>query len=520
VFILALTAGVGLRGEVAPPLRGEAEPAATPPREQSEPAATPPREQSEPAATPPREQSEPAATPPREQSEPHPVKSNSPKPLPLTFSGDPIVYHAHLKDVVELGLAPYLIRAIDEAEKAGASVLIVEIDTPGGRVDAAVQIKDALLESKVPTVAFIHNQAISAGALIALAHDYIIWTTGGTMGAATPIQMGADQTAESVEEKMVSYMRGLIASTAEAKGRDPFVAECMVDASLVLPGYAPEGKLLTARFGEAEELGLWDGTASSLAEVLTLLGLPPDVQVTTVRQNWAESIARMITHPVTSSVLMSIGMLGLLIEFYTPGFGFAGILGILSLVLFFAGHLVVNLAGLEEVILFLIGALLLGAEFFVIPGFGIAGVLGVACIAASLILALVGLDIRIAWDLGIVYVALSRFLLSLAIAGVGTVLAVRYLPDTRLFGRLVLRYSLTTEAGAVAGGESMISGALLGRIGIALTDLRPVGRALIDGERVDVSAQSEFIAKGTHVRVTHVDGPTVLVESTSEAEEG
>lgn len=455
---------------------------------------------------------------PEAKAEPYVVKSESPKEFSFPLGDACLVVHAKLSDVVELGLAPYLIRAVDEAEQAQACALIIEIDTPGGRVDAAVQIKDALLRSKVPTVAFINKQAISAGAFIAYAHDYILWSTGATMGAATPIQMGADQTAQPVEEKMTSYMRGVMAATAEAKGRDPFVAECMVDATLDLPEHAPEGKLLTARLSEARALGLWDGSAENMNEVMALLGLD-GARIVEVKQNWAETVARVVTHPVTSGILMSVGMLGLLIEFYTPGFGFAGIVGIVSLVIFFAGHLVVNLAGLEELLLLIAGGILLAVEVFVLPGFGVAGVLGVIFVAASLALALVGMDITVAWDLGFVGKAMTRLLASVAGAGVGVVLAIRFLPEVKPVSRLILGYSLTKEVGAVAGDPVVVSGSLLGQVGRTLTDLRPVGRALINGQKFDVSTSGEYLPRGTRIRVSKVDGPLVVVEPDSSVEE-
>jgi len=447
----------------------------------------------------------PSAQPPYE------AKSESPKKLPLGVEGEPLVYHAVLHDVVDLGVAPFLERVIEEAQEKKAAAVIVEIDTPGGRVDAAVKIKDVLLHADVPTVAFINKQAISAGALIAYAHDYIIWSNGATMGAATPIQMDGGGEAQPVEEKMVSYMRGVMRSTAEAKGRDGFVAEAMVDADIELPPHAPKGKLLTATFTQAEELGLSDGTAETFDAVLELLGLS-GATVVKPEVNWAEEIARLLTHPVASSLLMTIGILGILIELYTPGFGLAGIAGLLSLFLFFAGHLVVKLAGLEEILLFGGGVVLLLVELLVLPGFGIAGVLGLLLMAASFILALVGLRLDIAWDTGLLADALLQFAIAVSIAGIGMMLMIRYLPSTGLLKRLVL--TATVGSDAVAAPMPPAQGAsLIGKEGVALTHLRPAGRALIEGEKLDVSSVGELIDKGRRIRVVSVDGPRIAVEA-------
>ncbi len=435
----------------------------------------------------------------------HPVTSSSPKAFPPSDQVAPVVYHARLSDVVDLGIGPFLERVLDAARADHAVAVIIEIDTPGGRVDAAVEIKDLLLKSDLTTVAFINKQAISAGALIAYAHDYIIWSTGATMGAATPIQMGAGDEAEPVEEKMTSYMRGIMRGTAEAKGRDPLVAEAMVDAETELPEYAPKGRLLTATDKEAEALGLLDGRAENFDEVLGLMGLE-SARVVRPTLNWAEKTARFLTHPVVSSALMTIGMLGILIEFYTPGFGFAGILGALSLFLFFAGHLAVNLAGLEELLLFGIGAVLIILEILVIPGMGLAGIVGAIFIALSLILALVGLDLKIAWDAGLVADAFIKFALAVVGAAVGFALAIRFLPSVGPVRRLVLSDIIRPDEAHAADRNT-----LPGQEGVAITDLHPGGKARVGSRKLDVVASNEYIEKGQPIRVVEVDGPRITV---------
>lgn len=464
---------------------------------------TPPEE--EPAAT----EEAPAAT--EEAPVPPPeLKSESPKPLDFGGGEGKIVYHAHLTDVVDLGIAPFLDRVLADAEEAGAAALVVEIDTPGGRVDAAVQIKDILLESRIPTIAFINKQAISAGALIALAHDYIVWSTGGTMGAATPIQMGGGGGAEPVEEKMVSYMRGVMSATAEAKGRDGFVATAMVDHTLNLPDYAPEGQLLTSTFTQAEALGLLDGKADSFEQLLEVCNLV-GAEVIEPEVNWAEKIARFLTHPVVSSLLMTVGMLGILMELYSPGFGITGIIGLLSLLLFFGGHMIVHVAGLEEIALFLLGIVLLIVEVAVIPGFGIIGVAGALAIAVSMILALVGIRVDIAWASGILITALGQFSIAVVLTTVIMIFGVRFLPSVGPVRGLILTAALRKEEGFIAT-DPKISAALLGVEGVALTDLRPGGKARLDGKKVDVAAYGEFISRGEKVKVIEVDGPSVTVE--------
>jgi membrane-bound serine protease (ClpP class) len=442
----------------------------------------------------------------------HKVVSESPKPRKFVGKKGP-VYKAKLTDVVDLGIAPFLDRVLEDAKNAGAVVFILEIDTPGGRVDAAVQMKDVLLRSPVPTVAFINKQAISAGALIAYAHDYIFWSTGSTMGAATPIQLGGGGEAEPVGEKMVSYMRGVMRATAEAKGRDGFVAESMVDAEIDLPGFAPKGKLLTATDKQADDLGLLDGQAQSLEELLVALGLEGR-EIIEPEVNWAESVARFFTHPIVSSILMSLGMLGILIELYTPGFGVAGIAGICALIIFFAGHMVIHLAGIEAILLFLAGIILFGLEIFLTPGFGIFGVGGMLALVAAFILALSGVQFDVPWFMDRLTDAVAQFSAAIVLTAVGMFAAVRYLPKVRPVRSLILTETLEeAEAGAVTG---VPEGSLVGQTGDALTRLAPGGKARIAGRKMDVVSRDEFLEAGTTVRVIEVDGPSVVVRSVDE----
>jgi len=440
----------------------------------------------------------------------------SPAVMELGEGGGEIVYHLKFLDVVDLGIAPFVRRVIKEAEDAGAVALVLEMDTPGGRVDAALQIKDALLDAEVTTICFIHKGAISAGALIAFAHDYIVWSEGSTMGAATPIQMGGGEQAEPVEEKMTSFMRAVMRSTAEARDRDGLVAEAMVDAEIVVPGFSPEGKLLTASYEQAEDLGLLDGRAESLEELLVDVGLG-SAEVITVEENWAERIARVLTHPVVASLLMTFGFLGILIEFYTAGFGVTGIIGVICLLAFFIGHMIVHLAGWEELLVLTIGLVLIALELFVIPGFGVAGVLGLVAVLSALILSLIGIDVDIAFHAGFLEQALVQVFAAVILAGVGTMVVLRYLPSVRPVRKLILTRSLRSEDGAVA--REVLSETLVGRVTVAETDLRPIGMGRIDGRRVELQTRGGYLRKGTRVRVVSASDSVLIVRADEPTEE-
>jgi len=422
-----------------------------------------------------------------------------------------------IEGTIDLGLVPFVQRAIDENPDAAA--IVIDVDTHGGRVDAAVQIRDSLLATDVPVVAFVNRRAISAGALISLAADHIVFAPGGSMGAATPVTI-EDGEMQAVGEKMVSYMRAEMRATAEATERDGDLAEAMVDADVEIEGVVVKGKLLTLTTQRATELGVSEFVADDLGDLLEGLGVA-DAEVVELQENWAESFARFVTDPTVSGLLMSLGVLGIMVELYSPGFGLPGTLGVTSLILFFFGHSTVALVGWEEVIFVSIGLVAMLVEAFVIPGFGVVGVLGIVFVVGGLALALVGAPLDVAWELGSnpggLVDALSRVIVALATTMVGMGVIVWLFPRNLLPKWLVLGASIGDNApGTVASDEAQTRphGArveLVGCVGVAATDLRPAGKVRIDGVIVDVVSLHEYIRAGTTVEVTEVEGMRVVV---------
>jgi membrane-bound serine protease (ClpP class) len=295
----------------------------------------------------------------------------------------PVVYAISIEGTIDLGLAPFLARTIREAKEAGAAAVLLDINTFGGRVDAAVAMRDTLLNSPVRTIAFVNQRAISAGALIALACDTLIMTPGGTIGAAAPVTGGGAGQTQPADEKSVSYVRKEFRATAETRKRPPEIAEAMVDADVEIAGLIAKGKLLTLTTSEALKYKVAELTADTVEGALEAAGVP-GAEVRRASQSWAETLVRFLTHPVVSSLLMTIGLLGLLVEIRTPGFAAPGTIGLLALGLFFWGHWIVQLAGWEELLLVSIGAALIALEVFVIPGFSVAGIGGIVVVVAGL----------------------------------------------------------------------------------------------------------------------------------------
>jgi membrane-bound serine protease (ClpP class) len=425
--------------------------------------------------------------------------------VPPAPTAHPVVYVLPIHGVVDLGLAPFIERVLDAAVAARAAAVILEVNTFGGRVDAAVVIRDALLRARVPTVAFVDKRAISAGALIALAAERIAMADGGTIGAATPVEIGASgDSPRPVAEKTVSYVRKEFRATAETRKRPARLAEAMVDADVEIPGLNAKGKLLTLTTEEALRHGIADFSASSVAAVLTTLGLD-GAEIRRVTPAWAETLVRFLTQPLVSSLLTTIGILGIIVELRTPGFGVPGALGMLSLGLFFWGHWLARLAGWEEVLLVAGGLVLLTVEIFVTPGFGLAGTLGLVALVAGLGLSLVGSGAT--WD--VILGAAGQVVLSLLLAIAASLAMLRFLPRLPFGRRLVLE----TELGAGEGFASTAATDLmwLGKRGMAASTLRPAGIATFEGERVDVVSDGEFIDAGDPITVVKVDGNRIVV---------
>jgi membrane-bound serine protease (ClpP class) len=416
----------------------------------------------------------------------------------------PIVYVVPIEGMIDLGLAPFLARTIREANAAGAAAVLLDINTFGGRVDAAVAMRDTLLNSPVRTIAFVNQRAISAGALIALACETLVMTQGGTIGAAAPVLGGAGES-KPADEKSVSYVRKEFGATAEVRKRPPNFAEAMVDADVEIAGVIEKGKLLTLTTSEALQHKVADLTAPSVDAALEAAGIT-GAEVRYATETWAETFVRFLTNPVVSSLLMSLGLLGLLVEIRTPGFAVPGTVGLLSLGLFFWGHWIVRLAGWEELLLVSIGILLIALEVFVIPGTTLAGIAGVIAVVAGLGMASVGAGATIA----VIISALGRVALALLLALAGAFALLRLLPNLPFGRRLVLATGMQAEMGYVSPPST--DRTWLGRIGTALSPLRPAGIADIGGTRLDVVSDGGFIEAGAAIKVSRVDGNRIVVQ--------
>lgn len=417
--------------------------------------------------------------------------------------GDGPVFVVPIDGMIDAALANYVDRALADAEAAGAALVFFDIDTFGGLVDAADQIRSAILHAEVPTVAYVDPNAASAGALISYANDVLFMAPGASIGAATVV----DGAGTKASEKMQSYMRGLMRATAEANGRDPRIAEAMVDETLAVDGVVEVGRLLTLSASEAVRLGVADGVFATRDEALAAVGAEAR-PVEQHRATTAERVLRFLGSPVVASILMMMMLGGLYFELQTPGIGFAGAMAVVGATLFFAPHYMLGLVESWEIVLFVLGVLLIGAEVFVIPGFGVAGISGLLFVVFALGAALIG-------NVGLAFPtdgAITRAIVTLAATMVLLVIfgysVGRVLPKSERVNRLFAVPNLGHTEGYTSADTDET---LLGQTGVALTTLRPSGTAEIGGRRVDVVSQSTFVAAGEPVEVVSVHGNRVEV---------
>lgn len=416
--------------------------------------------------------------------------------------GEKLVYVIPIHQTIESGLQKFLSRAFHEAQNNNAAGIILDIDTLGGRVDAALEIGELIRESPIPTVAFVHHKAISAGSYIALNANKIVMEGGSTIGAAAVVESSGKEVESA---KVIAFWAGEMRGAAELRGRDPQIAAGMVDKNLVvtlpqLNKTFDKGELVSLTAEEALKVGYADKLTGSNEEALSVINLE-GATLEPFQPSLAEKVARWLTSSYIMPILFLIGIAGIAIELFVPGFGIPGILGVLSFSLYFFGHYVAGFAGVEDIILFVIGVVLLIVEIFV-PGFGIWAILGIAALVSGVIMAAYDTS-NAAMSLGI------AFLLAVVVVAV----FVSYFKHRGVWNKFILKDQLKTELGYTSSASKEH---LLGKTGVTLTPLRPAGTARIDNDRVDVVTSGEFIPSGRTIEVILIEGSRVIVSEVSE----
>lgn len=400
--------------------------------------------------------------------------------------GRPVVV-IPITGTVDAGMAHLVERSVAEANQEHAQAIVLDVNSPGGLVDAAFRIRDALFAAQEPVDAYVGERAYSAAALITLTAGRIIMGPGASIGAAEPIPATV---------KTISALRAEFESTAERNHRDPKIAAAMVDKNVDLPQYKRAGAILTFDTDDAVRSGIASGTAPTLDAALDQLHLAGAPRITQ-SFSWAEALARFATDPVVSGILLTIGMLGLLIEMQTLH-GIAGVIGVGALALFFGTHVYAGFSNGLVAVLAILGLFGILWELHVVPGHGLPGILG----AVALFFA-----VLFAFGMPFFFVGIETIATAIVLTVIAFTLTVRAVPQNAWAHRLALVAAQGPEYVASADYRD-----LHGRTGTAVTYLRPAGIASIGGRRVDVLTEGEFIAQGTPVRVARVEGARIFVE--------
>ncbi len=442
---------------------------------------------------------------------------------------------------IEPGMAAFLKRALQEVPDAPDTLIVVEMNTFGGRVDSALEMVESLIKVRqARTVAYVSDKAISAGALISLACNQLVMKHHTTIGDCAPITYSKEGP-QMMGEKFQSPLRAKFRTLARRNGYPPALAEAMVTADMEIyrvkidgrveyldareyeeldeQGKAritekktvvAKGELLTMDDSEALELGFSAMSVDSIDDMLAQMGVT-GFTLRRIEETWSENLVSFMGK--ISPILMLIGLGALYLEIKSPGFGVPGIVGILCLALVFFNQYLVGLADYTELLMLITGIILLGFEMFVIPGFGIAGIAGIVCITAALLLGFQDFvipDPKLPWQKELLVDNLLKVMCSMVGAFLASLAVLRYV-FPRISRTIHGPYLAATLADARLDLPAAESAVKAGRTGTAVTLLRPSGKARIDGEVYDVVSQGDFIPKGSRIRVLKISGTRIIV---------
>jgi membrane-bound serine protease (ClpP class) len=424
----------------------------------------------------------------------------------LVDSATKRIYKFDVKEEIGPTVWRKMQQAFQEANEWDADLILLHMNTYGGLVTHADSMRTKILNSKIPVWVFIDNNAASAGALISIACDSIYMRKGANIGAATVV----NQSGEQMPDKYQSYMRSTMRSTAEAKGRNPEIAEAMVDASLVVTGISDSGKVITFTASEAMTHGFCEGMHESVDEVLKQNGFP-EYEVKTYVVGELETFIGWMINPAVSGILIMIIIGGIYFELQSPGIGFPIAASIIAALLYFTPLYLGGLAENWEIIIFLVGIVLVAVEVFVLPGFGVAGIAGIAFIMTSLILSLinnVGFDFEMTMETQIINAFLTVLLATVG-GFFGSIYLAQKFVTTSMMSSMVLSSVQKKEDGFV--GVNVKEHEMIGKQGIAFTILRPSGKIEIEGDVYNATALTGYIDKGEAILVVKYETSQLFV---------
>lgn len=436
------------------------------------------------------------------------TKSGNSGKEPLTKDNkELLIYQFNIMEEIAPPVWRMTKKAFEEARTMKADVVLIHLNTYGGMLESADSIRTAILQSPVPVWVFIDNNAASAGALISIACDSIYMRKGANIGAATVV----DQEGKVVPDKYQSYMRSMMRSTAEATGRDPDIAQAMVDPKIVVPGISDSTQVVTFTSSEAVKYGFCEAEVTNIPEILKVNNAE-NAKIVKQKLTATDKIIGFLTKPFISGILIMLIIGGLYFELQSPGIGFALLVSVTAALLYFAPLYLEGLAANWEIIVFIVGIGLIALELFAIPGFGVAGISGIA-------LAVIGLTLSLIGNIGFEFQGLhvTSVLESLAIVVIAAFLSIllSFYTTSRLFGTKTIfgefALSSTQQSGMGFIAADMKFSELVGMTGIAYTMLRPAGKVEINNDVYDAVAQTGYIEKGDNIQVIKYENAQLIV---------
>ncbi|MDL2241573.1 nodulation protein NfeD [Bacteroidales bacterium OttesenSCG-928-L03] len=417
-----------------------------------------------------------------------------------------LIYEINIDSEINSTSRIFLSNGLKEANSLEASSVLLHLNTYGGTLVDADSMRTAILNNKIPVYVFIDNNAASAGALISIACQGIYMRPGGTIGAATVVDGGSG---DQAPDKYQSYMRAIMRSTAEKTGRDPRIAEAMVDERVIIPGLNEEGRVLTLTASEALEVGYCDGVVESKEEIVEKYLAYKDYKIVQYEPTTMDRLMGFLTNPAFRAILIMIIIAGIYFELQSPGIGFPTLAAITAAVLYFTPLYLEGLVQHWEIAIFIIGILLILVEIFVIPGFGVAGISGIILLAMGLIFAMLQND----WfnfelvEMPDVSSSLLTFFAGLLLSFILIIYLSTRIGRKGIFRKIALEADLESSE-SVDKGEFQ----LLGEEGQAMTDLRPSGKIVLKGEIYDAVSNLGYIEAGQSVRVVRFENMQLYVE--------
>lgn len=401
-------------------------------------------------------------------------------------NSDGRVYVIPIKGEINKATYNFLNHTMSKLIMEDPSAIIFEIDTYGGLINEAEKIKSLIISSPIPTISYVNNKAESAGVLITIAAEKVVMANSATIGSAETIPN---------TEKILSMWRGLLRDTAQYRNRNSEVIEAMADKDIEIEGLVAKGKLVNLTSAEAVKYGVADLATDSYGEILEYFNLG-NANIERIDESLQVKLAKYISNPYISSLLLTLGFVGLVIEILTPGFGIGGTISIIGFGLYFGGNILAGNSHWTSLVLFVTGLILLVIEALV-PGFGLPGISGIILVLVGTVLAM---D-----SLGAAVLSLS---IAIIITTIVTIILIKMGFKSKMLNKIVLETEHKDEKGYLSVDSA---NQYLDKEGISITELRPAGFIEIDGKRLDALSDTGFIPKNTTIKVVRVEGSKIFV---------